>query len=119
MGMCKLSADHKLLAYTVDKNGCEEFTLFVKDLSSGQVLAQHTVEGVVSVEWAQSEPSLFYTVADNLMRPFKYTSFVFLQLFSFKCDNVIYAYVDHLYCIMCVFPYDTSPNASCLVTELT
>nr|XP_024372185.1 uncharacterized protein LOC112280668 isoform X2 [Physcomitrium patens] len=71
VGMCKLSADHKLLAYTVDKNGCEEFTLFVKDLSSGQVLAQHTVEGVVSVEWAQSEPSLFYTVADNLMRPFK------------------------------------------------
>ncbi|KAG0628383.1 hypothetical protein M758_1G023000 [Ceratodon purpureus] len=71
LGMCKLSADHKLLAYTLDKNGSEEFTLFVKDLSTGQVLSQHTTEGVVSVEWADREPCLFYTVIDNLMRPSK------------------------------------------------
>lgn len=74
--MCKLSADQKLLAYTLDKNGSEEFTLFVKDLSTGQVLAQHTTEGVVSVEWAEREPRLFYTVIDSLMRPSKYLSVV-------------------------------------------
>jgi len=76
LGMCKLSADHKLLAYTLDKNGSEEFTLFVKDLSTGQVLNQHTTEGVVSVEWAERESCLFYTVIDNLMRPSKYNSVV-------------------------------------------
>jgi DNA repair protein RadA/Sms len=71
VGMCKLSANHNLLAYTIDKKGSEEFTLFVKDLRTGELLSQHTTEGVVSVEWAQTEPSLFYTVVDNVMRPFK------------------------------------------------
>lgn len=71
VGMCKLSGDHRLLAYTVDTKGSEEFTLYVKDLTTGQLLTQHTTEGVVSVEWARNEPSLFYTVMDHLMRPSK------------------------------------------------
>lgn len=74
--MCKLSADQKLLAYTLDKNGSEEFTLFVKDLSTREKLNQHTTEGVVSVEWAKRGSCLFYAVIDNLMRPSEYNSVV-------------------------------------------
>jgi protease II len=51
--------------------GREEFTMFVKDLTTGQLLSEHTTEGIVSVEWARNKPCIFYTVTDSQMRPSK------------------------------------------------
>lgn len=71
LGMCKLSGDQQLMAYTLDVKGREEFTMFVKDLTTGQLLSEHTTEGIVSVEWARNKPCIFYTVTDSQMRPSK------------------------------------------------
>jgi len=71
LGMCKLSGDQQLMAYTLDVKGREEFTMFVKDLTTGQLLSEHTTEGIVSVEWACNQPCIFYTVTDSQMRPSK------------------------------------------------
>ncbi|CAM6122299.1 unnamed protein product [Calypogeia fissa] len=69
LGTCRLSEDHNLLAYTLDIAGNEIFTLFIKDLKSGQIMTEQTTEGVVNVEWARKSSTIFYTVADELLRP--------------------------------------------------
>lgn len=69
LGTCKISKDHRLLAYTVDLCGKELFTLFVKDLNTGDLLSKPIVKGVVSVEWARDSCSLLYTTADDMLRP--------------------------------------------------
>ncbi|URE22107.1 BSD [Musa troglodytarum] len=52
IGTCRISLDHKFLAYTLDISGNESFTLQVKDLHSGHVIPNSKVEGVVSLAWA-------------------------------------------------------------------
>lgn len=69
--MFKVSSDHQLLAFTVDLVGDELFTLFVKDLNTGQLLSHHTTKGVTSMEWSGDSRTLYYTVPDNLLRPFR------------------------------------------------
>src|SRR5829696_5779432 len=38
IGMMQVSPDHRLLAYSVDTSGAEEFTIFIKDLTTGEHL---------------------------------------------------------------------------------
>jgi oligopeptidase B len=40
LGANQVSPDHRLLAYSVDTSGAEEFTLFIKNLTTGELLAE-------------------------------------------------------------------------------
>jgi oligopeptidase B len=56
-----------LLAYTTDHTGFRQFTLAVKDLRTGQLLADHA-ERVGSVVWATDNKTIFYTVEDAVSK---------------------------------------------------
>lgn len=71
VGMCRISPDHRYLAYTLDVTGRELFMLHVKDLKTGSILSNTNVEGVVSLAWAKDGQTLLYTVIDDLQRPYK------------------------------------------------
>ena len=61
-------SDHgNLLAYTTDNTGFRQFTLAVKDLRTGQLLADHA-ERVGSVVWATDNKTIFYTVEDAVSK---------------------------------------------------
>ncbi len=69
IGVSEVSPDHRLLAYSVDTTGAEEFTLYIKDLSTGTLLRE-TISGTsLGVAWANDSRTLFYTVLDNARRP--------------------------------------------------
>ena len=72
LGLCKVSKDHNLLAYTIDFSGQEQFMLFVKDIKSGSLLSKPIIKGVVNMEWSTDSKSLLYTVADAMQRPCRY-----------------------------------------------
>ena len=63
------SLDHRFLAYTVDTSGGELFSLEVKDLLSEHVIFSPPNKGIVSLAWAGSSESLFYTVCDETLCP--------------------------------------------------
>jgi oligopeptidase B len=63
LGGFDVSDDGNLLAYTTDNTGFRQYTLAVKDLRSGKVLADHA-ERVDSVAWANDNKTLFYTTED-------------------------------------------------------
>lgn len=69
LGVSQVSPDHRLLAYSVDTSGAEEFTLFIKDLTTGELLADRITRTSHGVAWANDSRTLFYTVLDEARRP--------------------------------------------------
>jgi oligopeptidase B len=69
VGVTEVSPDHRLLAYSVDTSGGEEFTLFIKDLVTGELLAESIGRTSLGVAWANDSKTLFYTVLDQARRP--------------------------------------------------
>ena len=63
LGARAVSDDGKLLAYTVDTTGYRQYTLHVKDLSTGQLLPE-AIERVDDVVWATDSRTMFYVTED-------------------------------------------------------
>jgi oligopeptidase B len=62
-----VSPDGNLLAYSFDNTGFRQFTLAVKDLRTGKLLADHA-ERVGSVVWANDNQTIFYTQEDAVSK---------------------------------------------------
>ena len=69
IGNFRISPDHQLLAYSLDTAGDETYTLYVKDLSSGELLPDTVPNTYYGLEWANDNRTLFYTVLDDAKRP--------------------------------------------------
>jgi oligopeptidase B len=69
LGASEVSPDHQLLAYSVDTSGAEEFTLYIKDLTTGELLAERIEKTSHGLAWANDSRTLFYTVLDEARRP--------------------------------------------------
>ncbi len=70
VGTYEVSDDGNLLAYSTDDTGFREYTLFVKDLHSGEVLSER-IQKTGSVVWANDNKTLFYTVEDETKRQYR------------------------------------------------
>ena len=64
LGALTASDDGNLLAYSTDTTGFRQYTLHIKDLRTGEVLADQA-QRVGSVVWAADNRTLFYTVEDE------------------------------------------------------
>ncbi|MFQ5935543.1 MAG: S9 family peptidase [Acidiferrobacterales bacterium] len=71
LGICENSPDHRYLAYSVDLDGSEAFTIHVKDLTTGELLAEQIASTYYSLEWASDSETFFYTVLDEHHRPLR------------------------------------------------
>jgi oligopeptidase B len=71
VGVLSVSPDHRLLAYSVDTDGGEVFTLRVKNLEIGALLPDTITGTSYSFAWAADSHSFFYNVLDSAKRPFK------------------------------------------------
>jgi oligopeptidase B len=68
LGASAVSDDGRWLAYTLDFTGFRDYTLFVKDLTTG-ALGPERIEKVGSVAWAADPATLFYVTEDDAKRP--------------------------------------------------
>jgi oligopeptidase B len=64
IGDTDVTDDGRWLAYSVDHTGFRQYTLHIKDLTTGEV-QEETVERVGSIVWAADNRTLFYTVEDE------------------------------------------------------
>jgi oligopeptidase B len=69
LGAFSVSLDGRLLAYSVDLTGAERFTIMIKDLVSGELLADQISDTAYGVAWAKNS-HFFYTRADEAWRPY-------------------------------------------------
>jgi oligopeptidase B len=61
LGGFRVSPDHSLLAYATDTDGSEEFVLQVRNLATGELLADRVAKTSYGIEWGADNKTLFYT----------------------------------------------------------
>ncbi len=71
LGVCENSPDHRYLAYSLDLDGSESYTVAVKDLASGELLPERIARTYYSLVWAADGRSFYYTVLDAQHRPLR------------------------------------------------
>ena len=71
VGNCENSPDHKWLAYSIDTDGSEKYTILIKNLETGELLSEAIPGSYYSLEWANDSQTIFYDVLDENHRPVK------------------------------------------------
>lgn len=90
LGAFIASPNHRLLAYSVDFEGDEKYTVRVKNLDTGELFADEIPNTSYTVEWASDNATFFYTTLDEALRPYK----VFRHALGVKDDSLIYHELD-------------------------
>ncbi len=67
VGTMTVSPSGRLLAYSTDNTGFRQYTLHVRDLETGEDLAD-TAERVGSIAWAADSHTIFYTTEDEVTK---------------------------------------------------
>ena len=71
LGAFAVSNNGRLLAYSTDTTGAERFTLRVKDLADGELLADVVEDTQGDPVWTADDSAFFYTVVDEQWRPYQ------------------------------------------------
>ena len=71
LGTWEVSPDQQTLAYSVDYNGSERYTLHFKDLKGGKVLEESVADTYYSIAWGNDNKTIFYNTVDEASRPYK------------------------------------------------
>ena len=70
LGVMRVSDDDRLLLYSTDQTGFREYTLRLKDLTTGQALPLE-ITRVTSATWAADGSTILYAVEDEAKRPWR------------------------------------------------
>jgi len=95
VGNFTVSPNHRLLAYSVDFEGDEAYTIRVKDLVTGELLADQIANTYYSLEWANDNATFFYTVLDSALRPHK----IFRHTLGVAEDPLVYHETDERFTV--------------------
>lgn len=87
-----VSDDGNLLAYSTDVTGFRQYTLWIKDLRTGQLLPDR-IDKVVTAAWAADNRTLFYTAEDAAKRSYR----LYRHVFGSSSDDLVYEEKDELY----------------------
>ena len=71
VGNWENSPDHRWLAYSIDTDGSEIYTIMIKDLEKGELLEEAIPGSYYSLEWANDSQTIYYDVLDENHRPVK------------------------------------------------
>ena len=71
VGGFEISPDHRLLAYSMDVDGGERYTLRFRDLDTGADLPDVIEDVYYGLAWASDNRTIFYTRPDEAMRPYQ------------------------------------------------
>ncbi len=67
----EVSPDNRLLAYSLDTVSRRKYTIHFKDLTTGKILEEKIKNTTGDLAWANDNKTLFYSVRDRSLRPFK------------------------------------------------
>lgn len=71
IGVFLPSYDGGMLAYSVDNDGSETYTLYFKDLVSGALIDQPIPNTYYGAAWSDDGRTFFYTTLDDAKRPYR------------------------------------------------
>lgn len=71
LGVYEVSPNQQILAYGIDDNGSEYYDIYFKNLETGEVLTDKILKTGGSLEWANDNKSIFYSMFDKAHRPYQ------------------------------------------------
>lgn len=71
LGSFSVSSDHRLLLYSTDTTGAEQFTLRIRDLTEAKDRPESLADTGAGALWAEDGRTIFYTLLDEMKRPYK------------------------------------------------
>jgi oligopeptidase B len=71
VGTFDVSPDHRIVAYSVDFDGAELFTMRFKDLESGEHLPDEIPGTYYGAAWSADSGTFFYVTPDEARRPYR------------------------------------------------
>ncbi|MGH9004198.1 MAG: oligopeptidase B, partial [Acidimicrobiia bacterium] len=71
IGLFEVTPDHRLLAWSIDTAGDEEYLLHVRDLETGADLPDAIPGTYYGAAWASDNVTLFYSTIDDAHRPWR------------------------------------------------
>jgi len=71
IGSWQISNDNNLLAFSVDTVSRRQYTIYFKDLTTGEIHDQKIPNTSGNMAWANDNKTLFYSIKDESLRPFK------------------------------------------------
>ena len=86
LGNLSVSLDQRFVAYSTDTTGAESYTTRVREIASQQDLPDVLTECRYGLAWSSSGSHLFYTVADEALRPFQVWSH---EIGTDQADDVV------------------------------
>ena len=92
LGILKISHDGSLAAYATDTNGTERYTLFVKNLETGELLSDEIENMRGRVVWASDDSFFYYTSLDETGHPYQVRRHVLGE--TAENDAVVYEEAD-------------------------
>lgn len=101
----EVSPDGRLVTWAADTDGSENYTLVIKDMTTGELLPER-IASVVDVAWAMDNLTIFYTTQDEAKRAYRVWRHQLGQ--PVEQDRLIYDEPDELYN---VFLYRTRSDA--------
>jgi oligopeptidase B len=95
IGNFAVSPNHRLLAYSVDFEGDEMYTIRVMDLETRALLADEIPNTYYTLEWANDNRTFFYTMLDAAKRPYQ----VYRHTLGAADNSLIYQENDQRYTV--------------------
>jgi oligopeptidase B len=92
-GAGTVSDDGNLMAYSIDTTGNGQYTLFIKDLRTGELLPEK-IERVASVVWAPDNKTLFYVTDDKVTQR---SDTLFRHILGTTAHDLLFHEADALY----------------------
>jgi oligopeptidase B len=71
LGVTRISPNQRLYAYTIDTTGSEDYSVYVKDLATGELYSDVVPHACASVEWGNDNQTIFYITMDETVRPYR------------------------------------------------
>lgn len=95
IGAYRVSSNQRYLAYSVDTDGSEIYTIYLKDLQSGELMADRIANTYgYALDWANDDQTLFYVTQDSAKRPYRVYRHT---LGSTQADALIFEEKDELF----------------------
>ncbi|MBI2619083.1 MAG: S9 family peptidase [Ignavibacteriales bacterium] len=94
LGVYQVSDDGTMLAYSLDTTGFRQYRLFLKNLTTGEIL-KDSIGQVNTAVWAADNKTLFYTKEDHAKRPHRFYRHQLGQ--PWKEDALLFEEKDELY----------------------
>ena len=89
LGKIQVSPNHKILCYSIDTDGSEFFTIYFKDLESGELLSDQIHKTCGDFEWTQDSKAIYYTTLDHIHRSDKVFRHVLLYIICFYFKGIV------------------------------